>query len=186
MTTPLADISADDIHIRLATPKDIDHIVAVASSTFIDTFGPPINPATETLSYLSTKLTRAQLLTELAHPHSTFWIALTPTHLCAGYAKANILDAQTEEQFHGQQDTAEVERLYVDKMFLGKRLGKRLMDTIVEHVKAQGRTKLWLGVWEKNERALAFYEKAGFERIGEHVFLFGEDPQTDFILQKGI
>jgi ribosomal protein S18 acetylase RimI-like enzyme len=43
---------------------------------------------------------------------------------------------------------------------------------------------MWLGVWEKNFRAQKFYEKWGFEKFSEHVFLMGDDPQIDWLLKK--
>ncbi len=46
----------------------------------------------------------------------------------------------------------------------------------------QGAKTLWLGVWERNDRAHAFYEKCGFADVGEHIFLFGTDPQTDRVM----
>lgn len=45
---------------------------------------------------------------------------------------------------------------------------------------------LWLGVWESNDLAISFYRKFGFEKCGEHVFMFGNDPQTDWLMQRNV
>ena len=43
---------------------------------------------------------------------------------------------------------------------------------------------MWLGVWEENHRANAFYRKHGYAEVGEHVFMLGADAQRDLILAK--
>jgi ribosomal protein S18 acetylase RimI-like enzyme len=58
------------------------------------------------------------------------------------------------------------------------------MSTCLHHAKEHGHDRVWLGVWELNARAIAFYEKWGFEKFGEHVFMLGTDPQTDFMMRK--
>ena len=45
---------------------------------------------------------------------------------------------------------------------------------------------IWLGVWEKNERALRFYEQNGFYGIGTHCFILGKDRQIDHIMRKDL
>ena len=54
----------------------------------------------------------------------------------------------------------------------------------MEVAKEQEKSSVWLGVWEKNDAALNFYKKLGFEAVGEHVFQLGDDPQRDIIMQK--
>jgi ribosomal protein S18 acetylase RimI-like enzyme len=44
-----------------------------------------------------------------------------------------------------------------------------------------GRT-LWLGVWERNPRAIAFYTKCGFVDVGAHAFFFGTEEQSDRVM----
>jgi ribosomal protein S18 acetylase RimI-like enzyme len=56
------------------------------------------------------------------------------------------------------------------------------MRAVLETVRTVGSDRIWLGVWERNGRALAFYRKFGFEVFGDHVFQFGRDPQRDLIM----
>ena len=51
---------------------------------------------------------------------------------------------------------------------------------------ARGARELWLGVWERNARAQAFYRKCGFRKVGTQIFVVGSDPQTDDVMLKEI
>jgi len=50
----------------------------------------------------------------------------------------------------------------------------------------RGARTMWLGVWEENHRAHAFYRKHGYAVVGEHVFMLGADAQRDLILAKAL
>lgn len=78
----------------------------------------------------------------------------------------------------------EIERIYVLKEFQKHGLGKQLYDKALERAHALGKSRIWLGVWEHNHNALAFYSKIGFERIGQHSFFMGDDEQIDYIMVK--
>jgi len=56
------------------------------------------------------------------------------------------------------------------------------MDSVRDEARHRGALTLWLGVWERNDRAQAFYRKCGFTHAGDHIFLFGTDPQTDLVM----
>ena len=76
----------------------------------------------------------------------------------------------------------ELWRFYVDRPFHGRGIAQMLMDRVKEAARERGAKTLWLGVWERNDRARAFYAKCGFADAGEHIFLFGTDPQTDRVM----
>lgn len=78
----------------------------------------------------------------------------------------------------------ELQRLYIALGAHGKGLGKALSLAADERAREQGFKTIWLGVWEENHKAQAFYRKMGYERIGEHVFDVGGDLQTDEIWWK--
>ena len=80
----------------------------------------------------------------------------------------------------------EIERLYVQAEWIGTGLGTLLMRRALEEARAQACRAVVLGVWEHNERALAFYQRFGFRKIGQHEFVLGTDVQTDLILRKGL
>lgn len=80
----------------------------------------------------------------------------------------------------------ELKRLYVVRAWHGRRVAQSLMDETIAAARAHGAQTLWLGVWERNPRAVAFYAKYGFARVGEHTFLLGADPQTDWLLARSL
>lgn len=80
----------------------------------------------------------------------------------------------------------ELQRLYISLGAHGKGLGKALSLAADEMARSQGFRTMWLGVWEENHKAQAFYRKMGYERIGEHVFDVGGDLQTDEIWWKAL
>lgn len=82
------------------------------------------------------------------------------------------------------QRPGEIQRLYVIESAHGKGVAQALMAACIEEIKHKGCDVVWLGVWEKNPRAIAFYRKTGFVEVGEHIFQLGADPQRDLIMAK--
>jgi ribosomal protein S18 acetylase RimI-like enzyme len=78
--------------------------------------------------------------------------------------------------------TAEIARLYADQRWHGRGLGGALMHVCIATARDWGADLLWLGVWERNARAIAFYEKHGFRVIGEQEFQLGADRQRDLVM----
>ena len=76
----------------------------------------------------------------------------------------------------------ELWRFYVDRAWHGRGVAAALMARVKTAARERGAKTLWLGVWERNDRARAFYAKCGFADAGEHIFLFGTDPQTDRVM----
>jgi ribosomal protein S18 acetylase RimI-like enzyme len=67
---------------------------------------------------------------------------------------------------------------------IGKGIGKALMLKCIEIAREKKSDVLWLGVWENNQRAIDFYTKWGFEKFSTHIFMLGDDPQTDWLMKK--
>jgi len=79
---------------------------------------------------------------------------------------------------------AEIQRLYVDRRWHGKGVAQALMSALIDSATAAHADVVWLGVWENNPRAIAFYAKSGFVQVGEQEFLLGRDPQRDLVLSR--
>lgn len=77
---------------------------------------------------------------------------------------------------------SELHRLYVGKEWHGRGVAHKIMATILSTAADAGADHIWLGVWEHNPRAIAFYCKYGFRIVGEHIFQFGSDPQRDLVM----
>ena len=97
-----------------------------------------------------------------------------------GFAQL-VMDSK-DESIRGIK-TLEVRRIYATQEQIGKGVGKALMTASIEEAKQRGCDSIWLGVWEKNPRAIAFYRKWGFQEVGTHIFVLGDDPQRDFIME---
>jgi ribosomal protein S18 acetylase RimI-like enzyme len=78
--------------------------------------------------------------------------------------------------------TFQLWRFYVDRPWIGRGIAQRLMAAARAEAEALGGETLWLGVWERNLRAMAFYRKCGFVDVGSHPYVVGNDPQTDRIM----
>ena len=95
--------------------------------------------------------------------------------------KINVGSAQTEKL---RENALEVERIYLRTNFQHRGLGNVLLDFAEERAREEGKDYLWLGVYEKNIPAQHFYKRHGFEKVSEHTFQVGNDPQTDWLLVK--
>jgi ribosomal protein S18 acetylase RimI-like enzyme len=60
------------------------------------------------------------------------------------------------------------------------------MKASLKEARERGFNCLWLGVWDKNEKAIKFYERWGFKKVGSHAFMLGKDAQNDFIMELGL
>jgi ribosomal protein S18 acetylase RimI-like enzyme len=80
----------------------------------------------------------------------------------------------------------ELVRLYVSRESLGTGVGAALMQACIGEAMQRGYKTLWLGVWEHNHRAQAFYRKWNFQEAGTHLFQLGDDPQTDILMQRSV
>ncbi len=81
-------------------------------------------------------------------------------------------------------DPVELWRFYVDQRWHGRGLAQQLMRAVDDEARARGARTLWLGVWERNFRAQAFYSKCGFIDVGSHAFMLGTDRQTDRVMAR--
>lgn len=167
------------VEIRACVEDDLARLRELSLRTYEETFGAQNKP--ETMArYLAEAFSEAQLLKELGRKGSTFWLALVEGRE-AGYLKLNIGEAQTEAY---APDSLEIERIYVDGSQKGRGIGKALLGHAAREALRLGKASLWLGVWEFNAPALAFYARMGFERVGSHNFRMGDEIQTDFVMKK--
>jgi len=158
---------------------DVKLLQKLSIQTFIETFGAQ-NTEADMQEYLNNQMSTSQLKKELEHAHSNFYFAYHKDRL-AGYLKLNFESAQRETV--GTGTAFEVERIYLLNDFQRQGLGKVLFEKAVALGKEKGYRKLWLGVWEHNSLALAFYKKLGLTVFDKHTFVLGSDSQTDLMLE---
>lgn len=167
------------IIIRNATAQDAALIASMSRETFYETFASQ-NTAEDMDKFMNEQFTHEKLAAEVAEPGNIFFLAVdgdTPI----GYAK--MREGEKCPEF-GDRTSIEIARIYATTSSIGKGVGKALMQTCVDTAVAMGRDIIWLGVWEKNQRAIDFYSRWGFQQFGTHVFLLGNDPQTDWLMMK--
>ena len=116
----------------------------------------------------------------MENPESFYYFCYFNDEL-AGYLKLNIGSAQTESNY---PEALEIQRIYVLQKYQGQKMGLSMMQHAIEVAKKIKKSQVWLGVWEKNLKAQAFYRKSGFEKVGSHDFVLGDDIQKDYILVK--
>ncbi len=83
-------------------------------------------------------------------------------------------------------DAVEIERIYVLRECQGAGVGQQLRNNALDVARSLGARTVWLGVWEHNSRAIAFYRRNGFEEFGEHLFMPGSDEQRDVLMRKKV
>ena len=167
--------------VRPGLPADAESLTELSRSTFIDTYAVHNTPEDMAL-YLRQSLTVDQWRAILGDATHTV-LLLEDAEGLAGYVELRqgfVPDCvKTEEPL-------ELSRLYVRRNRFGKGLGALLMCAAIEVAQTRGATGVWLGVWQKNERAIAFYKKSGFLVVGAQIFPLGKDLQEDWVMMKAL
>ncbi|MGI8386524.1 GNAT family N-acetyltransferase [Robertmurraya sp. P23] len=167
------------INIKMCTLEDSRKLQEISYETFNETFKHQNSPENMN-AYLERAFNLKQLEKELSNISSQFFFVHFNNEV-AGYLKVNTNEAQSEDM---GDESLEIERIYIKNSFQKHGLGKYLLNKAVEFAMERNKKKIWLGVWEKNENAIAFYKKMGFVQTGSHSFYMGDEEQIDFIMTK--
>lgn len=168
----------DKLKIRKATSADTELLLAIGRQTFFEKFTEN-NSEENMLQYASEAYTFEKIASEVNNVNSQFYLA-TLNNQTVGYLKINFGEAQTELQ---DPQALELERIYVLKEFQGRKIGQLLFEKTLEIARQAKVNYVWLGVWEENKGAIKFYEKNGLKAFGKHLFMLGNDPQTDIMMK---
>ncbi|HEY8971745.1 MAG TPA: GNAT family N-acetyltransferase [Puia sp.] len=167
------------VEIRQATVEDAAMIADMSRKTFYDSFAHQNTPEDIAL-YMDKQFTRESLIAEVGAPGNTFlvaWLDGQPV----GYVR---LLEHAPPPGMGEGPAIEIVRLYAEQSVIGKGIGRALMQSSIDLARGKGIHWIWLGVWEHNHRAIAFYTKWGFEKFGDHPFILGTDKQTDWWMKR--
>jgi len=165
------------INIKKCTVEDLVLLQNISVETFNETFKNQNSPK-NMKAYLEKAFNPQQLKKELSNASSEFYFIYSSSEI-AGYLKINTNEVQTEIM---DNDSLEIERIYIMKQFHKQGLGKYLMNKAIEIAIERNKEKIWLGVWEKNDNAKTFYRNMGFVQTGAHSFYMGDEEQIDFIM----
>jgi diamine N-acetyltransferase len=167
------------IVIRKATAADAALIAQLSRTTFYDAFAKD-NTKENMDDFLNNVFTTEALMAEVQNGEGIFFLAYTDNEAC-GYVR---MREQNKENILTHENAIEIARIYTTQSALGTGVGAALMQTCINTAIEMNKDIIWLGVWEKNPRAIAFYQKWGFEKFDEHIFPIGDDPQTDWLMKK--
>ena len=165
--------------IRLADSGDAALLAELGARTFCDTFAADNKPE-DMAAYLAESFGPEIQSAELATPETIFLIAEIDG-VAAGYAHLQVVSTPT---CVAGPRPIELARLYASRGWLGRGVGAALMGGCLDQARQAGYQTIWLGVWEKNLRAQAFYRKWEFKVVGNHEFQLGSDLQNDFIMER--
>jgi ribosomal protein S18 acetylase RimI-like enzyme len=169
------------LYIKKASQDDAALIAAISRQTFYETFAPD-NSKENMDKFMNEVFTTKALMKEVESEGNVFLLAYddnTPV----GYVRLREGEKRTEFE---NRPSIEIARIYATTSSIGKGVGSALMNKCIEMAAETGKKLIWLGVWEKNHRAINFYQKWGFEKFGTHIFPLGNDLQTDWLMKKEI
>ena len=154
--------------IRYANLEDVDALAALAAKAFSDTYHGLDDPQ-EIADYVAENFNRQAVASVVSDPNATTLLAEVGTEL-AGYA---VLARSEPPSCVSEPSPIELARFYLAEHFIGQGYGAQLMLAVHREARRQGAQSLWLGVYDRNVRAVSFYERSGFTRCGGKEFIFG-------------
>lgn len=169
------------IRIRRAKENDAPALSVLAEGTFRAAFAESNSAANMQLHCAATYGPALQAA-EIREPNLETWVAKAGERLVV-YVQLRLNATSTVVL---DERAVEIQRFYVDASHHGTGLAHDLMAQVLTRAEAAGSAELWLGVWERNQRALAFYRKWGFDVVGEHIFKVGDDPQRDLLMRRDV
>ncbi|WP_299318645.1 N-acetyltransferase [uncultured Maribacter sp.] len=162
----------------LCSFKELDQLRSISEQTFVTAFAKDNDPKDFEI-YIKKAFALETIKEELLNPNSDFYFVYTNNEV-VGYFKLNVKEAQSELK---QDDSIELERIYVLQKHQGLGLGEQFLHYIKTIAKERNKKMLWLGVWQENKRAIKFYERHGFQKFDIHPYFIGSDEQTDWLMR---
>jgi ribosomal protein S18 acetylase RimI-like enzyme len=169
-----------EIRIREGLPRDSALLAELGARTFSESFGADNTPE-NMQAFLRATYSAEEQTRELAEAGSRFLIAeVNGTPVGYAYLKRRGAPAVSGTR------PIEIARFYSVREWIGRGVGPTLMAACLRASAEDGCDVAWLGVWEHNPRAIAFYRKWGFQVVGSHTFLLGTDPQVDLVMSRPV
>lgn len=167
--------------LKKANTDDLIALQKISIETFSSTYS-SLNSQENMKLYVSESLSDFQLMAEIRSSSSEFYLAYKDSCLI-GYCKLNFPDKRKKPI---DNNSMEIERIYLLEKYHGNGYGKDLFESIIEIARARNIDRIWLGVWSKNTVAIKFYKKLGFIKFDQHLFKLGKDEQLDYLLELTI
>lgn len=164
---------------RRATVEDTSTLVQFGADTFKAAFGPYHTPE-DMAEYLAANF-NYEVVQSLIENSSTYFVLGYEGQEVVGYA---MLKKGPHPEFVTGSNPVELVRFYVAPELIGLGYGSALMRRCLEEARRMGHATTWLATWQKNKRAIGFYERWGFRIVGNAIYVIGDDVTDDFIMQR--
>jgi ribosomal protein S18 acetylase RimI-like enzyme len=169
----------DTLTIRRATADDAAPLAELALRSFLDAFE-ALNDPDDVAAYTARAYGPAQQAAEIANPDIVTLVGKVDGRM-AGYAQLRWIPPGPGVD---GPEPVEIMRFYLDAQWHGRGIAQRLMDATLRTAREEGARTVWLAVWERNPRAMAFYAKYGFRLVGQQDFQLGSERQNDFVMTR--
>ena len=166
-----------DVSIYTASPGDAAELATFAARLFEQTYSAELS-GDDIEAHVNDSFGIDQQHSELSDPSVVTILARSGDDLIA-YAQVR---RRAPPPCVEHAEPVELQRFYVDRVAHGTGLATMLMNKVRKAAGRLGGHNLWLGVWERNARAIAFYRKAGFIDVGSTFYMVGPDKQVDRVL----
>ncbi|WP_190810493.1 GNAT family N-acetyltransferase [Flagellimonas sp. S3867] len=170
-----------ELKLQRCVIEDLEKLVTISKATFIDAFEKDNNPA-DFESYINEAFSSERLRSELENKNTRFYFVFSG-HELIGYLKLNKGPAQSDIK---DDQSLELERIYVIQQFQGKGIGNWLLQQVIQIARNEASNYVWLGVWQKNQAAVRFYLRHGFQKFDTHPYYIGKDKQTDWLMRLNL
>lgn len=164
------------ITIQPAGPSDAVLIADLSRDTFYETYASQ-NSIEDMNIFLNEQFSKEMLMAEVGEKGNHFFLAYYENQL-AGY----VFLKEILPDFLIPERILEISRIYVSNLFIGKGIGKELMQKAIQFSTAKQASSIKVAVWEHNPRAIRFYTSFGFIKSGVRDFLLGKDLQHDWVM----
>jgi ribosomal protein S18 acetylase RimI-like enzyme len=168
--------------IRTATAAEAETLARFADRTFREAFAVDNRPE-DMDAYCAAAFATDVMRGYLSDSSLTTLVMFADDGSLAAYAQ---LRPKAPDRTATLPEPLELWRFYVDKVHHGRGIARQMMEAVIEVARERGAATLWLGVWEHNTRARAFYRKSGFVVVGSHAFVLGADVQTDCLMARSL
>jgi GNAT superfamily N-acetyltransferase len=152
-------------------------LLQIVRNTFISTYQ-HLNDPDQFKAYLDENLVLNRIENSLSQCQSHYYFGRIEDEIVSYF---HVLEFPIQTDIN-TPNSLEIARFYVLDAYKAKGIGKQMMTFVKSLASTLNKQEIWLGVWERNPNAIAFYEKMDFSISGRHTFMIGEDQQTDYIM----
>ena len=170
------------VEIRLANIGDSEHIDLLGRITFSETFGHLFRDPQDLRDYYDRTFSVAKIQSSFKKSNNVFWLALVDD-LPIGYAKLKL---QSPSPFIASKKVSQLQKIYVLKDFLSMKAGLQLQNALIARAAEAGSEVIWLSVLNENERAINFYYRNDFVKVGHHDFSIGKEDFEFTVLARDL